>query len=297
MFKENNMNIKIKEIIFILFSLNPFSLLNFTTMESSEELTNVPLEEVSKEITTQQETPQETPQENAVKMKKIEAERMFNLAEKCVSEYMCSHLKMKPEDLLESCSALNAKTIPLFLYPIKEYNDKYLSLSIDIVPYDYICYIPEQLKDDESINHSLGFIYHSVTTVFNTIFKSNIKKNAAETVISNSFHLEMNDENLTMYPVYLYPPRRGEFMLLQIKQEMEYELSKYPINVQLLEPLKSQIDELREQYLLINKHLDDNKYDKVTADENEKLINDSFKKNDRIGVVFREISKEDFENF
>jgi hypothetical protein len=207
--------------------------------------------------------------EKRIKSAKAEAERMFNLAEKVIMEYICYYLNIEASELFKEHNIVFNKPKSLILNPIKEYSDKYLEFSLAIVPYSYKLELPKILEENEEVNYTVGFIYHSITTVFNAILKSNINTDKLENMVTSSFHLELDDNNLAFYPVYMHPPRRMQSMLLQMKNE--------------LEPHCNKISEL-------DSHLSNIIYDKDIADKDELDTNALLKQKDRIGIIFKEIN-------
>lgn len=225
-------------------------------------------------------------------LQRIEMNRMFDLAEKPIMEYICMHLKMTPKVLFKTFEVMGSKSNPLIMNPIPEYNDKYLAFSLEIVPYDYKLIIPDALKEIESINYTLGFIYHSVTTVYDSILNSNINDDVTELFINSSFHLEMDDDSISMFPVYIFPARREFLMLTQIKTEIEKLIDELPKEgvVKLSPGLTLEIQKVHEKHNIITTRLNAINYDNDLAAKQEHDINESFKTNNRLGIVFNELS-------
>lgn len=207
--------------------------------------------------------------EERIKLAKAEAERMFSLAEKVIMEYICYYLNIESSELFKEHDIIFNKPKSLILNPIKEYSDKYLEFSLAIVPYSYKLELPKILEENEEVNYTVGFIYHSITTVFNAILKSNINTIRLENMVAASFHLELDDNNLAFYPVYMHPPRRMQNMLFQMKTELEN---------------NSDANEL------VDSHLSNIIYDKDIADKDELDTNVLLKQKNRIGIIFKEIS-------
>ena len=218
------------------------------------------------------------------KRAKEEASLMFNISERTVSNYLLKHLEMSPEELFTGNYAdLSKADRPLALSPIAEYSDKYIAISLKIVPYDYVSNIPEQLKENEHINHALGLFYHAVSVVFNAIIAKQIKESSAHAIVNASFHLEMDDESLTFYPIYIYPKRRTKLMLINAEQELD-------------SIIKSNIGdkeraEYKEKYDSIVLAMNDLSYDEKEAYNIEKEANSLLKTNARIGFVLREVTE------
>jgi hypothetical protein len=214
------------------------------------------------------------------------ANRMFDLAEKCVMEYMCAHYKISPEMLFVDPSALSGKTIPLLINPIKTYSDNIISLTIDIVPYGYVSNIPAVLKENETIVNMIGFIYHSINTVFNTIINTNIKESFTDEVFNASVHLEMDDNAIAMYPIYIFPERRRKLVFLQIRDDIDNTMNKLKAS-SIDNSIK--ITDFTKQYEQLTADINDIKYDIECADKVEMQVNEDLKKNNRIGIIFKEI--------
>ena len=207
---------------------------------------------------------------------KIEAERMFNLAENIIMRYMSEYLNIPADKLFKQFCASNTQK-PLILNPIKEYSNKYLEFSLDIVPYDYKLELPKILEDNKEINYIVGFIYHSIITVFNAILKSNICDDKMIVIYNAAFYFELDDNNLAFYPIYNHPPRRMKNMLLQMKSDLEAEMRVKPSN------------ELSNQYSQLLAHINSINYDDEAADKDELKVNNDIKKSNRIGIIFKEL--------
>lgn len=215
---------------------------------------------------------------------------MFDLSEKCIMQFMLQHTNVTPDVLFITYNALNNKTVPLVLNPITSYSNNILVLSIEIVPHDYVCNIPPILLQNEIINNIIGFIYHSVITVHNTILSTNIKDTFTQTMIDDSMHLEMDDNKLSMFPIYLFPARRKEFMFLQMKDDLEKVLQQCSANGIHNDETKKQMQDIQVQYNELMQHLQNITYDKTIADTAEKDKNIEWFTHNRIGITFTEIS-------
>lgn len=222
-----------------------------------------------------------------------ESNRMFDTAEKIIMSYMCEHLAKTPQELFVDPSPMLSPDKPLILNPILSYSDKYLAFNLEIVEANYVSNIPEALMEDESINYTIGFIYHSITTVFNAIISKNIAESAKELIIQSSFHLEMDDNKLTLFPLYIFPKRRGQLMLLQMKDELEKTLEKYKDTSDTEQP---GIDRLRLQCKNANDHLATIQYDNEVANSTEKNMNELLVNKCRIGINVVELTKEQLPN-
>jgi hypothetical protein len=217
--------------------------------------------------------------------KAIEAHKMFDVAEKIIMMYMCKYFNKSPAELFVDPKPIENDDKPLILNPI--HNDKYLQLNLEIVDCDYVSNIPDDIKENEGLNYSLGFIYHSIITVFNEILSSNIKKDCVEDITQQSFNLEMDDNNITMFPVYIYPKRRGQLMLSQIKEDIE-------IYLETQKDIPSEVrTKANEELAICSEKLDNIHYDIAEADKIEKEVNLRFLKKFRIGINVKELSKDE----
>jgi hypothetical protein len=198
--------------------------------------------------------------------------KMFDLAEKCCMEYMLQYVNLPADVLFENILVLKNKTMPLVIKPIPEHSDNLICLYLKIVPWDYVSEIPESLKENEVIISMIGFIYHSITTVYNSILNSNIKEKSIDVMCEASMHLEMDDDTISMYPIFIYPQRRKELMFLQVQDDVEKTLQ-----------------DIQEQYDNLVTHIKNIVYDKQEADKIEQDANLALKKNNRIGIVYKEV--------
>lgn len=239
------------------------------------------------------------------RLKKNEEEhhRMFNLAEGIVTEYLGFIMNIgenneKPitnETLFKEQESLTRQQIPLIIHPIPEYSDKCLKFSLEIVDTDYVCKIPPQLLENKHIQYIIGFIYHSVISCYTAILKVNINDDMIPVVAEKSINLEMNDNSLTFSPNYIYPDRRKELMIKEVKGNYEKEIEKFNervTGVDRVNVTKEIVDELaalREKYTGLEKYLETISYDKEETDKIESTVNDFYKTIKRIGIVFEEI--------
>lgn len=209
--------------------------------------------------------------------KNLVANKMFDLAEKCVMEYMLDALKSTPEALFTNTDVLSNKTVPLILKPIETYSKNLISLTIKIVPFDYECNIPADLLNHDEINNMIGFIYHSISTVYNSVLSNNIKDESQQLLINTSTHLEMDDGALSMYPIYIYPVRRKELMFLQLRDEIEKTLSQLEAKNE-SDDVNKMIKEVYEQYDQLVVLIREINYNKEVADKIEITNNNLNKK-------------------
>jgi hypothetical protein len=213
-----------------------------------------------------------------LELQKSESDRMFNFAEKWVMDYMCLITNTKINELFLTSKVELPQ--PVYTAPIKELDNARIEFSLDVVEHDYKLNIPPNLVDDLRINHVLGFIYHSIKEVFNAVVNNNIKPESAKLIYDSSFHLEINDDSLTFFPIYIYPQRRKELMLTQMKDEISKALSDKNIK-QLEGKIVSDMASKCEQ---IDKLLGDISYDSNDAYSMEVRKNAEYQKNKRLGI-------------
>lgn len=216
-------------------------------------------------------------QEERAKLQKIESDRMFNFAEKWIMDYISYITDTKINDLF--ITPVFEPPHPVYTHKIKELDNAVIEFSLDIVECDYKLNIPSNLKDDKSINHVLGFIYHSIKEVFNAVINNNINKTSSKIIYDTSFHLEIADSSLTFYPIYIYPQKRKELLLNQMKDSIILALKE---NQDKLD--KKTHDDMIVKYNQICKLNESINYDNDEAIlvENEK--NKEYRKYKRLGI-------------
>ena len=213
-----------------------------------------------------------------IKLQKSESDRMFNFAEKWIMEYMCYLTDSKVNDLFITPDVDTPQ--PVYTAPIKELDSARIEFSLDIVEHDYKLAIPANIVDDARINHVLGFIYHSIKEVFNAIVNNSIRSESVKLIYDNSFHLEINDDSLTFYPIYIYPQRRKEIMLTQMRDEIFAILNGNNVN----QIEKKIVNNMITKHTQICKLIDDINYDRIEADRIEVIKNNEFAKSKRLGI-------------
>jgi hypothetical protein len=222
--------------------------------------------------------------------KRIEANKMFDLAEKCIMEYLCLYMKLTPSELYINNTEGMLSSEPLILYPIKEYSDEYLSFSLEVVPHDYQLTLPEQLQNDSNINNALGFIYHAISQVFNAVVNHSILEDKCKDILNASIHMEYDDKSFTFYPFYIFPQRRQELIFLQFKEDLDKIKEPNEYGQIPWDSLKEETkDEWEMRYAQIKNIISNIKYDENIANETEKAANDEIQQLDRIGIIFNEI--------
>jgi hypothetical protein len=220
---------------------------------------------------------------------KYEINKMFDLAEKVIMEYFCYYLDLPPNQIFKDHDIVNMATEELILHPLEEYNkDKYLCFKLEMVPHDYQSVIPTELKNNQYVLDSIDFLKHAVNEVFSAILHHNLTKEASQAALSASFHVELDKDSNTFAPVYVYAARRQSEILNYCKDNLEKFYAEHQSNntwETLEDVVKSQWNA---QYGQVVSILENIHYDKNTADEKEKEINEQLKTSNRIGIVFRE---------
>ena len=218
---------------------------------------------------------------------KYEVNKMFNLAEKVILEYFCYFLGKTPEELFE-LDIVNMSSEEFILYPIKEYkNDKYLSFRLEMVTHDYKTSIPEELLNISIIKETLKFIDFAIHEVFGAIIH-NFKNDMLQSVLDASFHFELDMENFTYRPVYVYPQRRKKIILEGCKKNLDNFCLEQNTNSK-WEDLDENIkNNIAHQYEQITKLLEEINYDEDEANKMEEKYNEMIKKFSRIGIIFKE---------
>jgi len=216
--------------------------------------------------------------EEQLRLQKSESDRMFNFAEKWIMDYMCYITDSKINELFSTTDVNMSQ--PVYTAPIKELDDARVEFSLDIVEHDYKLTVPANLVDDLRVNHVLGFIYHSIKEVFNAIVNNSIRNESSKLIYDSSFHLEINDDSLTFYPIYIYPQRRKEIMLTQMRDEIFAILNGNNVN----QIEKKIVNNMITKHTQICKLIDDINYDRIEADRIEVIKNNEFAKSKRLGI-------------
>jgi hypothetical protein len=222
--------------------------------------------------------PQGLSEEERLQLQKSESDRMFNFAEEKVMEYICYISNVTPKEMFITPDV--EKHQPVYTAPIKELDDARIEFSLDMVEHDYKLTIPANLVDDTRVNHVLGFIYHSIKEVFNAVVNKNVRSENFKLIYDTSFHLEIDDDSLTFFPIYLYPHRRREIMLTQMKTEISEVLNSDQVN----NVEKDIVDNMNAKYKEICQFIEGINYDADEANALEVEKNNEYKKYKRLGV-------------
>jgi hypothetical protein len=226
--------------------------------------------------------PRDISKEEQLKLQKSESDRMFNFAEKWIMKYMCILTNSTMDDLFTIADVETSH--PVYTAPIKELNNARVEFSLDIVDHDYKLDISDNLLNDARVTHVLGFIYHSIKEVFNAVVNNSIKKDSAKLIYDSSFHLEINDESLTFFPIYMYPQRRREIMLIQMRDEIFKVLRGENVNSELDPKI---IDEMSAKHTQICKLIEGINYDNNKANVMEIKKNEELHFCKRLGIKMK----------
>ena len=229
--------------------------------------------------------------EEKAKLHKEETDRMFDTAEACLMEYISKYLNIPMEDLYKDSTGVVKDNNKIYIGPLSGYENKYILLSLGIVPYDYVSKIPKELYTESKIEQAIGFLYHSVLNVYSAIINcNNIKDDKMEILSKASFHFEMDDDTLTLYPVYIYANRRAELMLLKAKEELNNALNKFK-NSDDIDNNKQLFSKTKQQYERVVSQLNKISYDRNEAYKIETDMRNQLSTMDRIGIIYEEIEK------
>ncbi len=212
--------------------------------------------------------------------REFEINKMFDLSEKVLMEYVCYYMDKRPEELFEQ-SIDKITSGEFVIQSLEDGKKETLHFSLEMVPANFENKIPKELLDNPFIRDIIKFIEHSIKEVFNSIVL-NIKKECVAEFMNRSFHLELDPVSLSFKPIYVYPVKRQLKIAIggeaQIKQF--YESNKHLLNTDAENQLNKKIRELR--YVI-----DKNKFDENEAEKKEKEINDYIKDIYRIGIIFK----------
>ena len=210
--------------------------------------------------------------------------KIFDLAEKCIMEYICYYYEMQPEKLFIEFN-IPVQTMPLLINPIEDYSKNILSLSIDIVPHDHVSNIPADLLNNTIIIELIQFIHQGVNSVLDAILNSNIQKDASAIINKNSIYLEFDSCTNTMYPIYIFPEKRRKIALMQFRDEIKNKM----INENKMTDENTKA-EYTKQYEDLTAAINSINYDIDYVDVFTKQMNNKLKNSKRIGIIFAEIS-------
>lgn len=220
---------------------------------------------------------------------RMEANKMFDIAEKPMMEYMCYFYKKTPEELFSNYE--NVVSDNLIIFPL-EVDSHFISLSIEMVDKDYISVIPENVKKNDTINNSIGFLYNAISCVTNAISLSNIKDEYKEEVDKNFIHFAFDEDDWSFRPVYVFWKRRKYMMTQDLLARISKTLEKLEQNLD-QEECRNQYDELKQYYEHNQKLFEEYHYDDKEAKQIELQKNEELKSMNKIGIKYTELKFED----
>lgn len=218
---------------------------------------------------------------------KMEINKMFDLGEKVLMDYMCYYLKALPSELFNNIE--NLIHDELVLHPIDEYKpNTFLHFKLEIVPHDFCSTIPEQLKSNAFIVDALRFLNHAVQEVFIAIQHHNLKDEMAQVVLTSSIHFEFDAQRCSFKPVYIFPNRRQTHILSNCLDSLTRFYKESVDNGSwdtITEDVKKEWEANRSK---TSELLESMQYNAEQADKKEEEANEGLETAYRIGVVFRE---------
>ncbi|MGL5935651.1 MAG: hypothetical protein ACRCZI_08500 [Cetobacterium sp.] len=231
-------------------------------------------------------------QNDRTKIARDEINKMFDVSERCIMKYISEFFQISPGEIfIDTKVDCNLPDVPIVMKETITHNDKPVMITLEIVENDYINNLPENLKNHEDVIYTLGFIYHSVMTVYNAIINKNIVEKYEEQIIKTSIHLELDDESLTFYPLYIDPRRRAEMILENAKEELLTRLAEIKElcdNGKITRELVHEQVDLKSQYDKTLEQLQRVIYDKDVVAEEEEKVNKELKLKKRIGIIFKQ---------
>jgi hypothetical protein len=229
----------------------------------------------------------------SMETKQIETIKMFNMTERPIMEYLCTVLDRQPEEMFRESMYVIPKE-SLTLYPIQEYNDNYIKISVETVDPDHVTVIPDELRSHPLINEALSFVVRAITIVYPLVMQENIQDEIKEYLSHQSLILEFDVKSLTFYPQYMYPPRRDEMLYNEQKSKIETfreECKQAGSTFDSFTP--EEMAHMEAMYQNAIAKLAEVAYDHALADEEEKKNNEELNKWPRIAIVYKEVPYDD----
>ncbi len=216
-----------------------------------------------------------------------EFNKIFDLAEKPVIEYFCYLLQKDPIEFSEIYGSGDFITDEIVLSPFEEYKSGvYLCFKLGVVEHDYKCTLSDKLRNNLIIIDVIKFLEHAVREVSSTF--SVCSEKTANLMREMSVYLELDYENLSFKPVYVYPPRNQVCALMKLKEELitffTTHREKNSWN-NLSEEVKTNWHEYIQK---VDNMLNSTHYDEEIASEEEKKHNLKLSNLKRIGIIFTE---------
>ncbi len=218
--------------------------------------------------------------------RKMEANKMFDIAEKPLMEYMCYFYKKTPEELFNDYKDVISDS--LIVFPLSN-NSKFISFSIEMVDKDYKANVPDGILGHDTIKNTVGFLYNAISCVSNALSMSNIKDEYKEEVDKNFLHFAFDENDFSFHPVYIFWKKRKTIMTQDLLSKIEHTLSNLEQHLD-QEECKKQYDELKEYYEFSKKALDEYSYEEEEADRIESETNQQLKNLNKLGIKYVELS-------
>jgi hypothetical protein len=222
--------------------------------------------------------------------RKYEINKMFDVSEGVLMEYFCYFFKKKPEELFEGYADKNVFKDELILCPLKDYNDGVnLHFKLEIVEHDHKNCIPVELRSHSVVIDVIKFLEHAVQEVFSAILHTS-SKDATPLIHKESVHLELDHDNLSFKPVYIYPQKRDIYTLTKYKEGLNSVCLEYASKNGWVDPDEEEKLAWSRKIKRIDEILDQIHYDQELAAEEEEKNNKRLADFKRIGIIFTESS-------
>ena len=232
-----------------------------------------------------QDDPTDNKKESKQNDQKIQIDRIFNIAEYPVMEFISKFINDSPSSIFIDNSVKYKE--PLILLPFKEYDiNKYIQFNLVI---DLRSKIVQKIPIDSIIKHKpvrdgIGFLWHCVREVFESIISSNLinKKNMENITI------ELDEKNWFFYPKYTNHLSTKKIELENVIHKIDYvnnNLNKFTPDesIKINNEFKNAINQLEILNIQINKEI---------LDDDQK-INESFLHRHIIYIQMDEILEAD----
>lgn len=226
---------------------------------------------------------------------KIEANKMFDIAEKPLMEYMCYFYKKTPQELFDDHE--NVISDKFILLPLEKDSD-FIALSIEVVDKDYVSNIPENIKQNDIVRNSIGFLYNAVACVSNMILTRNIKPDHIEEVEQNFLHFAFDDSDFSFHPVHIFWKRRKSLMTQDLLSKINNELLNMEPNlIDGDDNYKKVYDDLKNSYEVNKKALELFEHSEEEALAVEKEKTEEYKNMNKLGIIYEELKFHDLNDF
>ena len=217
--------------------------------------------------------------------------QMFNICEKPIIEYLAYILD---RNIHEICNNLEInKEIyndPMILFPLKNLNDKYISLNIELVNNNYKSELENiNVEEYPELKNSIDFLSYSIFEVYSAIVSTGLKEHYTRYVLEDlSIHLEAEPNGFGFITKYIHPIKRKELMcknmlsnLKLIKETDETGNCRFDsLPEQHKEQYNNKIQEL--EHILAHLNYDENEITQIEEQKNNHYV--VFKK---LGVILK----------